>query len=705
VVRNAARLDELNRGPSAAAQLGEPSDRLLPARTPPTRPARSAAIDRSDAPRDRLRYQPGLDGLRALSVAAVILYHGEISPFHAGFFGVDVFFVISGYLITSLLLGEWNERGHIDLRQFYLRRARRLLPALFLMLLAVVLYARAFLDPVQRTSVPGDVAASLLYVQNWHLVFGGGYFGGESLFRHLWSLAIEEQFYAIWPAVFAVVLARRGVAGRARLRSSVVAVALVSIAAMAWTHRDFDPDALNDAYLSTHTRAFTILAGVLLAFVWPAHKLRARRGATPVVDGLGLIAVGALVYMATEYSFEDPFLYPIGFVVVAVLATVAVAVVVHPASRVVRLALSTPLLVGLGRRSYGLYLWNWPVVQLTSPGEDIDLHGWALAVLRLVLTLVLTEVSFRLVEEPIRRGTLREVLDFLALRTVGHRRVALGLIAGVVVATALMWIGRLPDRSDFEFVTPSSRPTDPTTATVDRDTSTTRETRATFAPPIRTIVVGDSVANTLVINAPSDLGSTITLTNGSVEGCGVSRGRIASTRGLRRDLGRECEGWQRQWADATQDVDAQIALVTIGAWDVFDVEIDDRTLEFGTDAWDLEFSNQLRSGIDSVTATGAQVALAELPCWRPIDAGGLLALPERGDDTRTRHLNTLLRRAARRDPDRVFTVEPPVEYCTDDAIANDVGERWDGVHYYIPGSARYFSAVAPQLLAIPQPPE
>lgn len=672
----------------------------------PMRSARPTTSDRpGSSPGAGFRYQPGLDGLRALSVAAVILYHGEISPFHAGFFGVDVFFVISGYLITSLLIGEWDSRGRIDLRQFYLRRARRLLPALFVVLAAVVLYAVVYLDPAQRTSVPGDVTASLLYVQNWHLVLGSGYFGGESLFRHLWSLAIEEQFYAIWPAVFAVSLNRLGTAGRRRLVAGVGAASLLSVMAMTLMHRDFDPDALNDAYLSTHSRAFTILAGVMLAFVWPSSRLRVRRRATPIVDGAGLLAIGALAFMATEYSFEDPDLYPLGFVAVALLASVVVAVVVHPASRVVRPALSSPLLVAIGRRSYGLYLWNWPVVQLTSPGEDIDLHGLSLAILRLVLTVTFTELSFRLVEEPIRRGTLRDVRQFVGLRTLAHRRTAVGIVAGFGLAVVLIVVGRPSDHADFEFVTPTSRsdPTSPTSDTID-GTSTTTDPPATFAPPIRTVVIGDSVANTLVINAPADLAASIDLSNGSVEGCGVSRGRIASARGLRRDLGRECEGWQQQWAEATRAADAQIALVTIGAWDVFDVELDDRLLSFGSAAWDREFSNQLQSGIDAITASGVQVALAELPCWRPIDAGGLLALPERGDDTRTRHLNALLRRAARRDPAHVFTVQPPAEYCTDDAVATDVGERWDGVHYYIPGSARYFSTVAPQLLAIPQPP-
>ena len=654
----------------------------------------------------RFGYEPALDGLRALSVAAVLLYHGGVSPFSSGFFGVDVFFVISGYLITSLLLDEWRTTGTISLTAFYRRRARRLLPALYVVLLVVSAYALVRLGDDQAASLPGDVLWSLLYVQNWHLVLGGGYFEGESLLRHLWSLAIEEQFYIVWPIAFAALM-RRSAANAAALVPKVAGAAAVSVALMWWQFDDFNANAVNDTYLGTHTRAFTLLFGVLLALVWSPGRLRGRAGpgAGAVLDGAGLLAIALLTFAATEYDFQDPFLYPRGFVFVGVLAVVVTAVAVHPRSRVVRAGLSAPVLVEIGRRSYALYLWNWPVVQLTTPGEDISLHGIPLMVLRLALTAGLAELSYRHVETPVRRGALRDLLVRARSGSSGDRRRSIAnLLVGAVslgTAVAIVTLGLV--RLDPATVGAGARP-GPTTTTADPAAPTTTTLPGRFSLPIRTVIVGDSVANTLFINAPDDIGSDLALTNGSVEGCSISRGRIQSTQGLRRDLGRECEGWQEEWKASVTAADAQVALVTIGAWDVFDVEIDGEVLEFGSRRWDNEFATQLRTGIAALESAGAQVALVEIPCWRPVDGGGLKALPERGDDTRTRHVNDLLRAAAERDPERVFTVTPPVEYCTDDQIARDLGERWDGVHYYLPGAARFFAAVTPQVVAIPPPP-
>jgi peptidoglycan/LPS O-acetylase OafA/YrhL len=656
-----------------------------------------------------LGYLPALDGLRALSVLAVVLYHGSVSPFSAGFVGVDVFFVISGYLITSLLLAEWRATGRVSLSAFYLRRARRLLPALFTVLAAVSAYALVFLDHDQASALPGDVLASLLYIQNWHLVAGGDYFAGESLLKHLWSLAIEEQFYLVWPAVFAVAL-RRSRGRTASLVRGVVAASALSIAWMALQFDDFDPNALNDAYVGTHTRAFTILAGVLLAFAWSPGRGRNRggHGAGLVVDAVGLAAIGALTWIATRLTFEDPFFYPRGFVVVAVLAALAVAAAVHPRSRIVRGALSAPTLVAIGKRSYAIYLWNWPIVALTTPREDIPLRGIPLTVLRLVLTFALAAASYRCIEHPIRAGALAAYIHRMRSGGARARRrlVANVLFGTAAIATTAFVLGsglaRLqPD--DVEAAPDAA----PTTTVAPASTSTGAPAPAEprqFATPVRAVVVGDSVAATLTEDLPVELADSLVIHDGSSEGCGVMRGRIRSSAGLRRDLGRDCAGWQQQWKTAARKADAQVALVVIGAWDVFDVEVDGQRLEFATRAWDNEFAQQLRSGIAALEKAGAQVALAELPCWRPVDGGGLAALPERGDDERTRHVNSLLRRAAQRDPLRVFAVEPPAEYCTDERVGEDLGERWDGVHYDDLGARRFYDAVTPQLLQIPPPP-
>ena len=221
--------------------------------------------------------------------------------------------------------------------------------------------------------------------------------------------------------------------------------------------------------------------------------------------------------------------------------------------------------------------------------------------------------------------------------------------------------------------------------------------------PIVVTVVGDSQVNTLLINAPPGIGRTFTLVNGSVEGCGVVLGLMSSRIGFRRNLSADCAGWPERWAASVRSAPTQIALVMIGAWEVFDLVEGGRSLAFGSPGWDAYVRAQLAKGIAVLRGAGVQVALAELPCYRPIDAGGLVALPERGDDARTRHVNALLEAAAAADPQHVFIVRPPPQFCTDPAIARNVYYRWDGVHYGRLGASLMFRALTPQLLAIPLP--
>jgi hypothetical protein len=219
--------------------------------------------------------------------------------------------------------------------------------------------------------------------------------------------------------------------------------------------------------------------------------------------------------------------------------------------------------------------------------------------------------------------------------------------------------------------------------------------------PRRVVILGDSVGHFAYANRPDGLEPYLALTDGSTEGCGIAEGRMWSEIGYRRDLGVECHGWETKWSDAVRGAHAQIALVFIGAWEVFDLDVDGGTLTFGTTAWDRYFDAQLQKGIRAVESAGAKVALAELPCWRPVDNGsGTTAFPERGDDRRTRHLDALLEQAAAADPAHVSALRAPAAYCTDDAVATSLAERWDGVHYGRAGAARLFTALVPQLLAV-----
>src|SRR5829696_4940223 len=413
------------------------------------------------AGRVRLPYMPGLDGLRALAVVAVLLYHADVAWAPGGFLGVDVFFVISGYLITSLLLAEWAARGRVDLRAFWLGRARRLLPALFVVVGATLAFAVAFV-PGEVAGLRKDALAAFGYVTNWYLIFEHeSYFeavGRPSLLRHLWSLAIEEQFYVLWPPLFALGM---GVGAlfyrRRRLLSAVLAGATASAALMAILYGPgVDPSRV---YYGTDTRATGLLVGAALAFLWvPAsgsrpvarrrqtsrrvQRLRRRWGWTaPVLlDVAGLAALGGLVLSCLWLDEYRPFLYRGGYALVALATAAVIAALVHPGTRLAASPLGWGPVRWVGVRSYGIYLWHWPVFMVSRPRLDVPLDGLALLALRLSATVVLAALSYRYVEEPIRGGALGRA--FKALREArGPRRWRLGARwAGAIVPAATLCV-------------------------------------------------------------------------------------------------------------------------------------------------------------------------------------------------------------------------------------------------------------------------
>jgi hypothetical protein len=224
--------------------------------------------------------------------------------------------------------------------------------------------------------------------------------------------------------------------------------------------------------------------------------------------------------------------------------------------------------------------------------------------------------------------------------------------------------------------------------------------------PRRLVIVGDSQAHSLAINLPDGIASTFAIADGSVEGCSVyDDGSVKSARqGFSRSFS-NCGGWSTKWADAATSSHAEVALVVLGAWDVFDVEVGGQLVAFGTAAADQRFLTDLRLGVAALTDVGVHVALLEVPCMRPQDVkgAGVPALPERADDQRVAHLNDLMRQVAADDPLAITFVDGPAAWCNDPAIANDLGYRWDGVHVYKPGAKLIYETIAPALLAIPIP--
>jgi peptidoglycan/LPS O-acetylase OafA/YrhL len=394
----------------------------------------------------RLPYMPGVDGLRAIAVAAVVAYHLGASWLPGGFLGVDVFLVISGYLITSLLLAELRQAGRIDVVRFWLRRARRLLPALFLML-GVVLAVMVLAHPGEVAGLRGAVAASAAYVGNWYFAFADvpyfAQFGRPSVFQHLWSLAVEEQFYLVWPVVLAVGMMALG---RRRLLVGVgVATAASALLAAALYRPDADPSRI---YYGTDTRAVGLLAGVALAFVWPASRLAPveARGARRVLDAVGAGALALLLGLMLVLGDLDAALYRGGFLAVGLVTAAVVAVAAHPSSRLGR-ALGASALVWIGLRSYAIYLWHWPVIMLTRPGDDVPFDGPGLVLLRLGLMVGAAALSYRFVEQPFRRhgiAGVREAVRGWSRRTRLPARVAVSSSAAAAVLGLCLAVALLP---------------------------------------------------------------------------------------------------------------------------------------------------------------------------------------------------------------------------------------------------------------------
>ncbi|MDP9698629.1 peptidoglycan/LPS O-acetylase OafA/YrhL [Paenibacillus intestini] len=359
------------------------------------------------------RHMNGLDGLRAIAVLGVIAYHLNLDFIPGGLLGVGIFFVLSGYLITDILLSQWREHGRIALGDFWLRRFRRLLPGMLTMTAVVMLWLLCT-DSSRLASLKGDILSGVTYISNWWYIFHHvSYFesfGPPSPFGHFWSLAVEEQFYLLWPLLLiaAIVLFKR----KGWLIVSIVVAAELSAGAMAIMYNpDLDPSRV---YYGTDTRAFALLAGAALAVVWPSRKLSGTLPAMNrlVLDVSGIAALAVLIYMMLNTSEYDSFLYQGGMVIQAIAATLLVAVLAHPSSLLARIIGAKPLR-WIGERSYGIYLWHYPIIVLTSPVVNTGGAHPVRMLLQVVATVVLASMSLKYIENPIRYNGFRDSLSKL----------------------------------------------------------------------------------------------------------------------------------------------------------------------------------------------------------------------------------------------------------------------------------------------------
>ena len=397
-----------------------------------------------------LPYMPGLDGLRALAVVAVIAYHSEIESVPGGFLGVEIFFVISGYLITALLLEEFNLNSAINLRQFWGRRARRLLPALFLYIGGSVAFAYSMAEDVVPTK--GEVLSTLGYVYNWFGIFQEisytDVFERKNFFHHLWSLAVEEQFYLLWPILL---LCLQSYIHR-KVTISLLILGITSSAFLMWTMYQPFEDPLR-VYYGTDTRASGLLIGALLAYIWRpwnAEKSELFPKGKDALLPVGLAALGILIWANTHYTLLMPDadqLFRGGFLITSIVTAIVIACVVTPNSNLNSILGLAPF-VWVGRRSYGLYLWHWPVFQLTRERVDVDINGWELFAVRMFVTLVLVEISYQCIERPIReRRMMRELAKVKKIKELKSSFPKLALSSLGVLASIMILQGVQADRT------------------------------------------------------------------------------------------------------------------------------------------------------------------------------------------------------------------------------------------------------------------
>ena len=403
-----------------------------------------------------IQYIPAIDGLRALAVIAVMFYHLGFSWIPGGFLGVDLFFVISGYVITRMLLDSIAQSGGLDLRGFYLARLRRLLPALLFMLTTTVIAVGIWApDTIKRLLV--DTPFALTGTINWWLVANEqDYFesiGRPPLLQHTWSLAVEAQFYLVWPLILYFILKKFGkkhipVAALSIAAASGIALLLVSVSIDA-----ANASKVSHVYFGTDTHSIGLFLGAALAVSWIPQNFRveiSRKGQN-FIDGIGVIGFIGILATFLFIDASNPAMYKIAFPLAGIFGAAIIASIVHPASRFAPV-LQNKVLLWIGERSYAIYLWHWVIFQVTRPTVDLAGQAWALYSLRILIVFALADISLRYVELPIRRGVIQYWIKGRKYRTKKERNRQTSLLSAatviVVVIAAIVSVRAISIASD-----------------------------------------------------------------------------------------------------------------------------------------------------------------------------------------------------------------------------------------------------------------
>jgi peptidoglycan/LPS O-acetylase OafA/YrhL len=669
----------------------------------------------------RLGYQPALDGLRGIAVVAVLLYHGGVSWARGGFLGVDLFFVLSGFLITWLLLSEHGTTGRISIRAFYARRARRLFPALALVLIVVAAYAVGLAPRSQLEQLQGDLLAALGYATNWRLIGQDrGYFdafAAPSPLQHTWSVAVEEQWYLLWPPVMTGLLA---VARRLRthwLLGAATGVLCVAswVLTMVLAAPDIDPSRV---YYGTDTRAHQLLLGALLAIVRQPLGVQLSRRWRGRVTVLGTAGLLWILWLATTVEDDgSSWLFDGGLGLVALASCAGILAAVQPDGWLVR-ALSSRPLGAVGMISYGLYLWHYPVFVVLSATRT-NAHGTALLLLRLAATTAVAIASYWLVERPIRNRTI----------AISRPSLALGGGLAVAIGATLLMPAPPPSRAPAALVEAQAsleRPDD-----VEPGAATSSEDEAASAPASRppsgktfssggspglryglvaptldpsdrvprVLLTGDSVALTLQAETVERIADPAALiwNLGSI-GCPLFDAD-RTFRDERTDGGWWCRPWRADRPRWIREFDPDVVLVLSGVWETYDRIVGEQELAVGDPEHDRWFATELDSLIDLLGSGGADVVLVTMPCNQRAEGVGAEQLPENQKE-RVDHINDLYRRTAERRGDTTLVdlhelVCPSGKYLP---TLDGRDLRYDGVHFTPEGAELVRAWILEQVL-------
>ncbi len=700
----------------------------------------------------------GLDGIRALSVLAIIAFHSGLSWIPGGYYGVDAFFVLSGFLITSLLLGEWGASGTIGLRHFWGRRARRLLPALFL-LVTVIGIVMATLPGVFSTSGAFENALStVFYASNWYQIHAGvPYFSLSSQpspWVHTWSLAIEEQFYLVWPIVVLVVLgfgAGRGgtspswrdrvrlfVPGpapidpeRAKRRRLVLLFVLVCVGALASAvlMAHLAPHGYDArAYYGTDTRAQALLVGAAIAVgltLWGQASRRPR--CVRLASGLALAGVAGTAALWATTAETSTFAFRGGFLTASLAAgAVVLGCVVAPRSLVVRLLELRPL-PQLGRISYGIYLWYWPILLVTS-GRRLDWGTYQLFVLRVVLTVAIAALSYELVEKPVRHGALRR-WRMAMVAPVGAAAALGAVLVSTLVpvgATALQGeqlhapvVGRtagptVQPMSGHQLVVDSVNARTSqgrTSAGAPATSDVNRAAPASTSKPVKVLLVGDSLAGSLGVGLALEAKQYgVEVVNEGMPSCSVSmQGEVqvlwyTVLPGPPCDVAGNADSllstW-RQWVDAyNPDV-----VVYLARGETFNQQVDGAWQNLGEPTFDSYVNSRFTSAADVLGSRGAAVVFLTVPYFDSGVSGAGTPWPE-DNPLRVDTDNTIMQDVAAASSGNVYVFDLNAVVSPGGHYSPTVGpvnvRCGDGVHFSQSGGIFVGMELAPELAGLGQ---